>query len=147
MAIATVFAVISLAKTSNKFLRLVISLMSLGVLWTIIDNEYLGNHFILYFLGISLFAVYTAITKGLDSQKRGILLIISLVVLLQGVFAVNQLPYVYILKGLQIVPLLLFLVKVLPSRANYKDEMGALVILATDALIQVISFVMHTVGS
>lgn len=143
MGIAAVFGVVSMAKIENRLLRISVLFLVLGIIWTIVDNPYIGTSLSLYFLGFALFAVYAGITKGLSTEKRIVLLVTTIFVLAQGLFAANQLPYVYLLKALQIIPLLLFLLKIMPNRADYKAEMGALLIIATDALIQVIIYIMY----
>lgn len=147
MGIAAVFGVISLVNIQNKLLRLIVVFLILGIALATIDNPYLPNSFVLYNTGVIMFLGYSVFAKNIAKEKRIPLLLIVGCVFLHTSFILFRLPYVYILKGLQIIPLIVFIIKVIPNRVNYKEQMGALVILTTDALIQVISASMLLVGA
>lgn len=141
MALAAVFCVITLANTQNKLLRIAGVLLAIGVAWAIIDNPYLGNSYLLYYMGMALFLVYAAITGGISVEKRSILLLIAVCVFAHGLFVINHWPFAYEIKLLQFLPVILYFAFVIRKRREYKPELGPLTIFAADALIQAISYI------
>lgn len=145
MLMAGAYGVWQLLSVRHRVLRPVLFLLILGIALSLaLPTQYLT--FLVFYLGALAFAVYAMFIKHTDSKHKTSMLLIAIPVFIHGIFATFGWPYVYQLKFLQIIPLLVFFAGVLPNRASYKREMAILVILAADALIQVI-ILLSSLGS
>lgn len=141
---AGVFGLFQAGRLNHRLLRVIVVIQVVGIVLSFVGP---GNGIVLFYLGALLMALYGFLSSELSTEKKIVISLLAVPVFIQGVFAFNHWPFVFFLKWLQVVPILVFLIKVLPRHKAYKKEIGPLLILATDALIQVVLAILYLGGS
>lgn len=141
MALAAIVGFYLSLKVENRFLKYIVALLVVGIIVSFFSMA----NITVYYLGLLLMLFYALLAKGLSASKRAIIIAITLPAFVHGMFVVMTLPGLFELKLLQVVPLALYLMVVLPKRNLYKAELGILTIIAAEAFITILSLIIQMV--
>lgn len=141
MALAAIVGIYLSLKVEQRFLKYIVALLAVGIIVSFFSMA----NITVYYLGLLLMVFYALLAKGLFASKRGIIIAITLSAFVHGLFAIMMLPGVFELKLLQVVPLALYLLVVIPKRNLYKAELGILTIIAAEAFITALSLIIQLI--
>lgn len=140
LGFAGIFGLYRAGIMKHRVLRYILVLQVVSIVLSFVNP---GYSIMLFYLCALLMLLYCLFAQGSPMRKKAVITLIVLPVVIQGLFAINDWPNMVAVKALQVVPLLVFLLSVLPRRKEYENELGSLVIISTDALIQVVLAIMY----
>lgn len=141
MALAAIVGIYLSLKVEQRFLKYIVTLLAVGIIVSFFSMA----NITVYYLGLLLMLFYALLAKGLSASKKAIIIGITLPAFVHGIFAIMMLLGVFELKLLQVVPLALYLLVVIPKRNLYKAELGILTITAAEAFITVLSLIIQMI--
>lgn len=129
--------------SKDLFARIIIIIMLVAIGLNFIPLSGIGGWgFLIYTAGVTLSAIY-AFVKKLPTQKKVMILLIAIPIIVLYIFKTQHWPYVNQLRMANIIAIIPFIICLTQFR-KYKNEFGFMAIMSCDALINVLLSFTHS---
>lgn len=137
IVLAAIFGISQLFQTINGFAKLIIWGQIIAIALSLLpfpSIELTGHVLFILLLMVAMF--YGILNQEFPEFKRFFIIGIAFSVFITDIFIINKLPGAKILSGCLLFPILSFLFILFFKLKQYKNEIGFLTIIVTDALIK-----------
>jgi len=142
IALAGLFGLFQLFKTTNNFARLILLGQIIAIAFTFVPNDTITIAGLILFMVTQLAVIiYGLAVKDLTTKKRLTIIVMAAFVLVANFFMLQHYKYANEIGSSMLIPIGAYLLALVFNFKNYKNEIGFLTIIAVDAVIKLMEYV------